>query len=305
MPRPQRVHVYRNAVSDSLRWDAFTVRPGDVIVATAPKCGTTWTQKLCAMLVEGSPILPRPLAAHSPWLEQIGPLLYPMIAELDARPGRRVLKTHVPLDGLPFHEAARYVICGRDPRDAFLSMMDHLANTSPASWAETDRRMGRPPGPPPPTPDPNAVFPRWASEGQYEWQLDGAQFQSVFSAMETWWRHRDLPNLHFLHYRDLSQDLAGEARRLADFLGVTIDEALWPSILEAGGFEAMQADADRNAPGDDAGRWRSNRDFFRAARIDQWRKVLSPENQALYETLSRARFDPALKAWLERGRAAL
>ena len=38
--------------------------------------------------------------------------------------------------------------------------------------------------------------------------------------------------------------------------------------------------------------------------MGEWRVALSAENRALYETLSRKRLDPALKSWLEYGRAA-
>jgi hypothetical protein len=38
-------------VFDSSRWDGFELRPGDIIISTPPKCGTTWTQMICALLV--------------------------------------------------------------------------------------------------------------------------------------------------------------------------------------------------------------------------------------------------------------
>ena len=34
------------------------------------------------------------------------------------------------------------------------------------------------------------------------------------------WRYRMLPNLLFLHYDDMSDDLEGEMARLANFLGI-------------------------------------------------------------------------------------
>jgi hypothetical protein len=36
----------------------------------------------------------------------------------------------------------------------------------------------------------------------------------------------------------------------------------------------------------------------------EWRSALSAESQALYEQVARERLDPALRAWLEGGRAA-
>ena len=305
-PGPQRSHIYLDAVTDSRRWDRFRFRPGDVIVSTAPKCGTTWTIKLCAMLVAGSPDLGASLPTHSPWLDQKALPQDALFADLEARQGLRVIKTHTPLDGLPYVPHVRYVVCGRDPRDAYLSMIDHRSNRSLAYWQARDLQAGRAPRTERPPPlDPNMDFAVWATQGQHPWMLDGRGYQSVLSFNASWWDWRALPNIHLIHYRDLTADLEGEARRLAEFLGVAIPRALWPELLEAASFSAMRGDADATAPGAEAGRWSSNADFFRAARVEQWREALSSENQTLYEAVNRDRFDPALKAWLEQGRAAL
>src|SRR5271167_2675957 len=59
---------YRTALMDSHRWDGFEPRPDDIIVATYPKCGTTWMQRIVDMLVFQSPD-PRPFGQTSPWLD--------------------------------------------------------------------------------------------------------------------------------------------------------------------------------------------------------------------------------------------
>jgi aryl sulfotransferase len=300
---PERLHTYQTFVYDSTRWDGFKPRAGDVIVCTPPKCGTTWTQMLCAMLVHDTPVLPRPLTEITRWLDRHTLPIEDMLADLEAQEGPRIIKTHTPLDGLPYFPEARYVYCGRDPRDAYLSFGDHMDNLSPASLADFARRAGadifagRPK-------DPNVMFPMWATQGAFPWMYDGAPGQSVLSFTETFWRFRHLPNLLMIHYRDMTEHLDGEMRRLAAFLGVKVDEARWPEFLAAGSFSNMKARADETAPNADKGEWRSNADFFRKARLDAWREALTPENQALYEEVNRERVDPAMKLWIERGRGA-
>ena len=122
---------------------------------------------------------------------------------------------------------------------------------------------------------------------------------------KTWWAHRRLPNITFVHYADLMADLDREMRRLSAFLGSPVDETHWPRLVGAASFSAMRENADNDAPGAHLGEWKSNMAFFRRARMGEWRTVLSEENQALYERLSSERLDSKLKAWLEGGRAAV
>ena len=152
--------------------------------------------------------------------------------------------------------------------------------------------------------DPNAFFPVWLTTPATEGVEDGFPMGSVMTLAATYWRFRDLPNLHFLHYADLTGDLDGELRRLAAFLGITVDERRWPDLVRAATFDAKRARADEMAPGAHFGEWRSNTDFFRSARRGAWRDVLSAENLALYEELALARLGPRLEAWLSGGRAA-
>lgn len=287
-------------MADSVRWDAYRPRAGDIVVATPPKCGTTWTQMAAALLVHG-PRLPGPLTRLSPWLDRLAAPVEQVMAELDAQPWRRIIKTHTPLDGLPYYEEVSYLFCGRDPRDAFLSMMDNMQNASPATMAQVCERIGVPPGFAFPD-DPNLFFRIWMTAPMYHWVEDGFPNGSVFATARTFWPHRRLPNVHLMHYRDLSLDLAGELRRLAAFLEVRVEDACWPALLEAASFASMKERADDTAPGAHLGEWSDNRAFFRHARLNAWREGLNAENQGLYEELAPKRASPQLRAWLEGGR---
>ena len=44
---------YRNWIADSRYWSGYVPRDGDIIIATAPKCGTTWMQQIASSLVFG------------------------------------------------------------------------------------------------------------------------------------------------------------------------------------------------------------------------------------------------------------
>src|SRR5213078_2531244 len=65
------VRRYEGIVFDSSRWDGFSLRPGDIIISTPPKCGTTWTQMIGALLVLHDPELPLPLDTLLPWIDMV------------------------------------------------------------------------------------------------------------------------------------------------------------------------------------------------------------------------------------------
>ena len=303
--RPQRIHHYLTPAYDSARWDGFRPRRGDIIVATPSKCGTTWTQMLCALLVHQTPELPLPLTRLSRWLDRHTDPIESLLAEFEAQPYRRIVKTHTPLDGLPYYEDCSYVVCGRDPRDAFLSMLDHIANVSEQTLADTARRIGVE------TfdmqgllSDPNATFALWLTVGEQPWMRDGAILGSVLDMVHSYWQFRELPNLCFLHYADLRADLDREMRRLGAFLGIPVDAGRWPELVRAARFDAMKQRADDNAPGSHLGEWRSASDFFRKGRMQAWQGALSAESLALYDRVMAERYEPAFRRWLEAGSGA-
>jgi len=291
-------------IYDSRRWDAFRPRAGDIVVATPAKCGTTWTQMICALLVHQTPDLHLPLTQLSRWIERHTEPVEDVVAEFAAQPWRRIVKTHTPLDGLPYYDDVTYVFCGRDPRDAFLSGLDHIDNISEKTRADAFARGKMPASFTLPT-DLNVRFQMWISAGPQPWVWDGFPIGSVLYLSDTYWRHRDLPNIHFLHYADLTRDLDGEMRRLSNALGIPIDEAKFPALVNAARFETMKENADAAAPGAHLGEWADNTSFFRKARSGEWRDVLSPANQALYEKIASERLSPELKHWLENGYAEI
>ncbi len=303
MTRPERIHTYTDLIADSARWDSFRPRKGDIIVATPAKCGTTWTQMMCALLVHQSADLPQPLTVLSRWLDRHTEPVENVVAHFESQPFRRIVKTHTPLDGLPYWEDATYVFCGRDPRDVLLSMLDHLGNVSPETLADAKKRGNLPDDFQFPS-DPNMMLPVWLTVGAQPWMDDGFPANSILYLSKTYWRHRHLPNIVFLHYSDLMTDRDGEMRRLAAALGIPVDEAKWPALVEAASFSAMKAGASDNAPGAHLGEWAKDSDFFRKARSGEWRSTLSAENLALYEQISSQRLEPGLKSWLEGGRMA-
>ena len=299
-PRPQR--DYRMPFWETSRWNGFEPRPGDIYVCTPYKSGTTWMQMICALLVFGTPDLPKPLAEISPWMELRAAPADEIHALFAAQDHRRIIKSHAPLDALPWHRDATYLVVHRDPRDVVMSLMNHMANVNPESdtiFARERRASGEAPREVPK--DPDAFFRGWLSEGSVPWESDGAPLWSLFRHGATFWTHRAKGNIHFFHYDDLKSDRAGGMRRVADILGIEVAEDRWPALVEAASFGSMKKNADRTAPDTNLRKWADNGRFFNKGTSRQWEGVLSAGSlELMYEVAGRYPAD--FIDWLYRGR---
>src|SRR5439155_2544244 len=118
-----------------------------------------------------------------------------------------------------------------------------------------------------------------------------------------------LTNLLLVHYSDLLADLAGQMRRIADYLGIDVPAANWPALVEAARFQSMREEAIRqeaeNSPPGALRLWKEGAaSFFHKGTNGRWRDVLSGDDVALYESAAAA-LDPELRAWLEGGSHAV
>jgi aryl sulfotransferase len=109
-------------------------RPDDIVISAPAKCGTTWLQMICAVEIFQTTKLDRPLDRISPWLDVLMRPLDEVLADLEAQTHRRFIKTHTPLDGLPFDDRVMYICASRDPRDVAVSWDSHLSNINPVTF---------------------------------------------------------------------------------------------------------------------------------------------------------------------------
>jgi aryl sulfotransferase len=283
---------YRHFIWDNHRWKKFRGRAGDIFVCTPPKCGTTWTQTVVAMLLFPDGNLPAPVVEMAPWLDARFDPEAEVLARLEAQTHRRALKTHTPADGIPWRSDAFYIVVGRDGRDAFMSFVNHMASMRPdvvGELIESAVAEGISFEAMPPLDDIHDFFAGWLAEGGF------------FHFLRTYWERRDQPNVLFVHYDELKEDLEKQVRRIAAFLGVPVDEALLPGILERCSFDWMKAHSDRIGDFDRLFQG-GGQSFFYKGTNGRWRDVLRADELDRYDEVSAALLPPDLKAWLDRGR---
>ena len=297
---------YRTWSVDSRRWHAYTPRPDDIVIATPPKCGTTWMQQIVASLVFQD-ATPRPIPAVSPWPDQrFRETEQVMLDRLDAQTHRRFLKSHLPADGLPIHDDVRYIVVARDGRDVLMSWHNHFGGIGAEALANFDRvgladpQIGRP-YPRVPA-DPAAYFRLWLSTPAVAGQPDGYNQLSFFATIASYWAERRRENFLLVHYNDLKSDLDAEMRRIAAFLSIPVHDTVWPSLVHAADFAQMRAAGGILMPQTKAMFPEGPDRFFNKATNGRWRDVLTEADLALYDAKVRTAFTPSLAAWLESGR---
>ena len=296
---------YRTWIIDSRRWQHFRPRPTDTVIATHPKCGTTWMQRIVDLLVFQS-LQPRPIMEISPWIDRRFPEpLEAVLARIEAQDHRRFLKSHLPFDGLPIYDEVKYIHVARDGRDAVLSHHNHALGFTGEMLAGLDRAgldddtIGRPY--PRVAADPAAHFHRWLTDGAMSGSGDGTPAALFFHGEQSWWDQQHRANVLLVHYHDLKADLAGEMRRVADFLDIRVAPDSWPALVEAAGFEAMRRDgAALMGRVADAFQGGSSR-FFHKGANERWRGIFREEDLLLYETKAAASLSPACRAWVATG----
>ena len=294
--------VVHSRVYDSTVWERWKPRSDDIIIGTYAKVGTTWTQRIVCMLVFGTAEA-KSLHEVSPWFERgLGPPMDLRLQAAEAQTHRRFLKTHLPYDALPIYEGVKVIHVARDGRDAALSFHNHLFNFTQARKDDFDRLSLADPkfgDRYPPTPeDPAAYFHQWLmSDGDGQGDA-GAGF---FHMENSYWAARHDPNVLMVHYADLKADREGEMRRIADFLGITVPESVWPSLVKAAGLDEMRQEA--RALGGMEFAFKGGADtFFNKGTNGRWQGVFKPEDLAAYDARVKREFEPELARWLEHGR---
>lgn len=292
---PHKTRELHNHHFDSTIWNDLAFRDDDIVIATYAKSGTTWMQQIVAqMLHGGDPDLA--VAELSPWLDLRVPPKAVKLPQVEAQTGRRILKTHLPVDALVFSPRAKYLYIGRDGRDVVWSLYNHHANAN-AAWYQalndTPGRVGPAIGPPPT--DIRDYWRDWLAQ-------DGHPFWPFWDNVRGWWAVRELPNVQFVHFNDLKRDLLGEMRRIAAFLEIPLDEARWDAIVEYCSFDWMKKNAVKSVPLGGAFWDGGAETFINKGTNGRWADTLTPAECADYEARASAELGAACARWLASGR---
>ncbi len=294
----------RSWTTDSRRWAHYRPRPDDIIIGTSAKCGTTWMQQIVSLLVFQS-AEPRDIQNESPWLDMRIRPIGEVTQRIEAQTHRRFLKTHLEFDALPIYDSVRYIHVARDGRDAFMSWYNHSWHYLPAAVEAqsaaglADETIGKP------LPLPGAsireFYQVWMTDGPAARLANDFPAQRYFEIERSYWTERRRSNLLMVHYNDLLADCAGEMRRIAGFLDISIAEDRWPDLVKAASFRFMREHGAALMPRAVTSWDKGAERFLNEGINGRWREVLTRDDIALYEARVRRELSPGLARWLECG----
>ena len=311
---PQVTRLYQNHHLDSTRWEPYSPRNDDIIISTSMKSGTTWTQSIVRELIgrsldshhaDRSDSIPLPDKKSSLWPDaRFAGRIEALYEDLEAQTHRRFLKTHLPLDGLPFYPQVKYLVIGRDARDVFMSMWNHYSAYVDGFYKRINEVPDLVGDPCPRCPeDIHAFWQSWISQGWFDWEQEGYPFWGNMHHAQTWWNYRHLDNIQFFHYADMLADPKKEIKRIADFLDIEVSDESLTAIVQHTSLSAMRQRSQKDGPHPV---WKEGANtFYFKGTNGRWREVLSADELAMYETTKSQVLTPECARWLEQGRVAL
>mmetsp|Transcript_54206 Transcript_54206/g.89730 ORF Transcript_54206/g.89730 Transcript_54206/m.89730 type:complete len:362 (-) Transcript_54206:488-1573(-) len=311
--------VIQNHHIDSTRWYDFEQHPSDIYVNTPAKAGTTWTQEIVGQLLYNGDI---PKHANTESIHDISPWLALSVTPKQAVLGmlqqqlekkniaRRMIKTHEPVEAMPFHPECKYIVVARDFRDVVWSIYNHYSQFTDEAYAainSQDKGYSRSFKPMPKFNFEDGSFTEYdlfkmmLTEPDDDGNPDGGPWWSQLWVIGSWWKIRDLPNVKLVHYANLKEDLAGSVRSIAEFCEIPIDEERFDYIVSLCTFESMKARSVSPIP-KDAPFFKDRSKFMNKGQTGRWQTVLSDEDTEKYRTVARRYLDDEGIRWLETGK---
>ena len=286
---PRRTTHYTTINSDSARWDHFVGRDNDIFVCTPPRSCTTWTQTLCGLLLFDWRDFDIKPSNVSPWYEFIVHSIESVNGLLDAQDHRRLIKTHTPLDGIPYNPQSAYVTVHRDPRDVFLSVRNHMDNLQRVDFSID------------PDDDISGPFRKWVRTPPIKGGSVADSMEQIILHFQSFKKFEHLANIHLFHYSDMKGNLPAAVTRMASALGIDITAEDNTQISRIAEFKNMRDNAAQFTPHANDGLWKSNEDFFKKGVGGQWRDVLNDVDLAIYDERLSTLLSADDIAWLHHG----
>ncbi|MEM9464478.1 MAG: sulfotransferase domain-containing protein [Actinomycetota bacterium] len=291
MERTPIIRPHITPFEDSRRWEHVSYRPGDIVIATPPKCGTTWTQRIVMSLLWPDDDTPGGRGELSPWVDVRVLPIEELAERLAGQQHRRFIKTHSPADAIPLDPDVRYVVVYRGAADALVSWGNHRATMRSEAVEMLNSRAA---------PDGIEGVPLTFHGDYNELLVEWTAYWSPAIHLAPWWPLRHEPNVHLMHYRDMDADLSAEMARLAGFLDIDVPAERWHDTVERCRLDAMRTEA-QNAGFNTMLFSGGAESFYYKGGVGRGRQLLTEAQLDAVADHVAARLPADAQAWLESG----
>lgn len=196
-------------------------RDGDVYIMTYPKSGTHWTFEIVHMLQNGN---------TEYFKEMINVFDHMGIDRLEAIPSPRAIVGHVWFRHLPEDKSkCKIIYVNRNPKDVAVSLYSMYKKLNPkimdyqGEWNDFLEMFI----------SGNVPYGSWF-DYELNWQKEIANNPNI--------------NILQLQFEDMKQDLEGNVRKIANFLGIKCDNSLIIDIARKCDFKNMSEEKNKNIP---------------------------------------------------------
>ena len=201
---------------------ALQLRPTDIVVTPFGKSGTTWLQQIAHTLRTRGDMDFDDISRVVPWIESSTDLGLDLNAEQKASP--RVFKSHLDAHRIP--RGGRYINACRDPRDALYSMYKFMEGwfLEPGTVSLDDFARAT-----------------YITAGKAVGSTGG----DYWTHLTSWWQRRNDPDVIFMAYEHMKDDLTGIIEKVASLMAIDLDDELLAITEEHASLTFMQTHKDR------------------------------------------------------------
>jgi hypothetical protein len=196
---------------------SYQPRPTDIIITPYGKCGTTWLQQVFHTLRTRGNMDFDDISRVVPWLETATGLEIDLNAPQRAEP--RGFKSHLAYTHVP--KGARYIVSLRNPKDAFVSMFRFMEGWFIESGTVPIEHFFQ------------------------GWKAGGPEGGGYWHHLTSWWEQIDNPDVMLVTYEHMVVEPEAHARKVADFCGIPLDDALLALTLERSSLAYMLEHKDK------------------------------------------------------------
>lgn len=227
----KKLYKVINGVNMSMAFDEETFRsvlnykakPGDLLLVTYPKCGTTWMKHIIKLIVRKGQESEDPLDFFlgCPCLEMMG-------SEYIEKSKCKIMKTHLPYRAVPYSDDAKYIYVTRNVKDCVVSFY-YLRKLMPIH-------------------DEELTFDEF-----FQLFLEAnLGYEDYFDHLLEWYKHRNDRNVYFVTYEELKKDIRSQIIKIAKFIGeeyekcILEDPEILENIVKYSSFEHMRKSTDKS-----------------------------------------------------------